>query len=346
MQGLTTTQVAGLTTLTLIDLTTTQISSLTTTQLAALTMEQTASLTTDDIHALTTTQLNAMLLSPLVLNLGDGGVQTKNIAAGVSFDMAATGKAVTTGWITGNEGFLVRDLNNNGVIDSGAEMFGTSTTLASGEKASTGFAALGALDSNHDGVINAKDDAFNSLAVWVDANGDGKVESGEMKSLTAMGIAQIGLATTTSPTADNGNVIGMEGSFVTTDGQTHSIADVWFQTNGSDSQMVDLSQLNPTTITAGSLNQIDLAAHGSQATLKVAAADIETFGTADGKGHVQIVVNGTDKDTVQVAGASKDWVSGGDTLINNVGYHVFSHGKDQLLVEDKINVAFLGTSSS
>jgi hypothetical protein len=38
--------------------------------------------------------------------------------------------------------------NNNGLIDSGAELFGDATQLASGQRASDGFAALADLDEN------------------------------------------------------------------------------------------------------------------------------------------------------------------------------------------------------
>ncbi|MDR3411074.1 MAG: hypothetical protein P4L87_09060, partial [Formivibrio sp.] len=102
------------------------------------------------------------------------------------------------------------------------------TTLASGAKAADGYQALGELDSNHDGVINANDAAFADLSVWVDANSDGVSEAGEVKSLSSLGITQISLQTTATSTVDNGNIVGLTSSYETADGATHAAADVWF----------------------------------------------------------------------------------------------------------------------
>ena len=59
--------------------------------------------------------------------------------------------------IKGDDGLLVRDLNGNGVIDSGQELFGGDTVLANGQKATDAYAALKDLDSNRDGIIDAND---------------------------------------------------------------------------------------------------------------------------------------------------------------------------------------------
>jgi hypothetical protein len=75
-----------------------------------------------------------------------------------------TGIQRAVGWINPDDGFLARDLNGNGLIDSGAELFGAATTLSNGTKAADGFAALADLDLNHDGVVNASDAAFSQLS--------------------------------------------------------------------------------------------------------------------------------------------------------------------------------------
>src|SRR5690242_16550911 len=80
------------------------------------------------------------------------------------FDVKGTGFANQTAWTTGDTGFLVRDLNSNGVIDDAGEMFGSPTV--------DGFALLGALDSNHDLKIDSNDSAWGDLKIWIDDNGD------------------------------------------------------------------------------------------------------------------------------------------------------------------------------
>src|SRR5262249_16802544 len=116
------------------------------------------------------------------------------------FDMTNSGFAQQTAWTSGDTGFLVRDLNANGTIDSITEMFGTS-----GED---GFSKLMALDSNHDLKIDASDSAWSTLQVWLDANGNGITDAGELHSLSSLGITSIDLAgITSSASSIDGNAI-------------------------------------------------------------------------------------------------------------------------------------------
>lgn len=112
--------------------------------------------------------------SPLVLDLDGNGVQTTALAQGAYFDHNGNGLAENTGWVGAGDALLVRDLNGNGRIDSGAELFGNETTLAGGGDAANGFAALAALDSNADGKVSAQDAAWAGLQLWKDLNGNGQ----------------------------------------------------------------------------------------------------------------------------------------------------------------------------
>ncbi len=87
--------------------------------------------------------------SPIVLDLNNDGIETTGVKQGTYFDHAGDGFAEQTGWINPNDALLVRDLNNNGYIDDGAELFGNET-LINGIKAANGFEALKILDNNHD----------------------------------------------------------------------------------------------------------------------------------------------------------------------------------------------------
>jgi iron-regulated protein frpC, putative len=69
------------------------------------------------------------------------------------------GLAESTGWVGAGDGLLVRDLNDNGQIDNGTELFGNNSVLSSGATAANGFEALADLDSNQDGVFNSSDSA-------------------------------------------------------------------------------------------------------------------------------------------------------------------------------------------
>src|SRR3546814_3328924 len=88
----------------------------------------------------------------------------------------------STAWICADVGFLVRDLNQDGAITTGLEMFGSNTRLQDGTTAEHGFAALRELDSNQDGVIDSQDAAFSELKIWRDANDNGRTDIGELLS--------------------------------------------------------------------------------------------------------------------------------------------------------------------
>jgi len=195
-------------------------------------MNQVLALSSDAVHVMSSAQLNAMFLAtPIMLDLSGHGIQTLSASQGVSFDLTGTGHAQQYGWVGSGAGLLALDLNGNGKIDSGAELFGTGTLLPDGSHAANGFQALAAQDTNHDGKITALDANFSKLVVWVDANHDGKVEAGELKTLTQLGITELDLAPQAGHGVNNGNVIGLISSYKTADGQTHEMADVWLAKN-------------------------------------------------------------------------------------------------------------------
>ena len=87
--------------------------------------------------------------SPLVVDLDGDGIETLGTDAGVYFDHDDNGFLEKTGWIGKDDGLLVRDINNNGKIDDGTELFGDNSVLSNGVKAFNGFEALADLDTNN-----------------------------------------------------------------------------------------------------------------------------------------------------------------------------------------------------
>jgi hypothetical protein len=121
-------------------------------------------------------------------------------------------------------------LNHDGKINSGAELFGSSTLLANGQKAADGWAALAQYDSNGDGQVDAQDDVFDALKAWQDANGNGVTDAGELRSLKDVGVTSINVGHDNTVTQQNGNLLQGVSSFTSTDGKTHEVVDAWFQT--------------------------------------------------------------------------------------------------------------------
>ncbi|HEY0312887.1 MAG TPA: hypothetical protein VGC56_10380 [Allosphingosinicella sp.] len=165
---------------------------------------------------------------PLVLDLTGLGLETAGLAgSNVHFDFGNDLFAERTGWLQRQEGFLVLDRNGNGRIDDGTEMFG----VASG----SGFADLAAYDGNHDRVINALDAAFPQLQVWVDANGDGVTDAGELHTLADLGIVSLSLnAIPLDATTGDGTALSAVAGFTRSDGSSGAIYQALFQTDETD----------------------------------------------------------------------------------------------------------------
>lgn len=180
--------------------------------------------------------------SPLVIDLDGNGVET--LARGsVYFDHNNDGFAEDTGWSSPNDGILVLDKNNNGIIENGNELFGNNTYLVSGKTADNGFSALAEYDSNHDKVINEQDAVFSILQVWKDINSDGKVDLGELHFLDSVNIKDIGLAYKpqygSTAIDSHGNSHQQVGTYIDKAGNLKAISDVWFSINPSDTQEIN-----------------------------------------------------------------------------------------------------------
>jgi hypothetical protein len=121
----------------------------------------------------------------LVLDLTGNGINLTPLSStSPYFDLTDDGFARKTGWVGSGTGILCLVQNGNDDITNITQLFGTYGGY------SNGFAALAALDSNGDGVIDQNDAAFADLRVWVDSNGPG---TGQLLTLNQLGIVSINL---------------------------------------------------------------------------------------------------------------------------------------------------------
>jgi len=260
LSGLTPAQVGALSTAQMSALTTVQMRNLTSSQLGTLSSNQVAALSTSQTMALSSVQFAQITNhggkqhTPIVLDLDGNGIQTLSVNAGVNFDLLANGQPVQTGWVGSGDGLLVMDRNQDGSINDGSELFGSSTVLADGSKAVDGYQALAQLDTNQDGVISSADAQFAKLGVWVDGNADGQTGGGEVKSLAQLNIAQLSLSAQVTKDINNGNLVGLTSSYQTNDGVTHTAADVWFVVKPAQ-QPVQPTQPTSTTRLAQAIGQ-------------------------------------------------------------------------------------------
>jgi hypothetical protein len=146
----------------------------------------------------------------------------------VTFDIAADGNPRAISWTRrgAKVGFLALDRNGNGLIDSGAELFGNHTSLADGtppNEHSNGYLALGSYDlreneGNQDGRIIAEDGIWSSLRVWIDKNHDGVSQPEELFTLDMVKIVEIGLGYGTYGKLDKyGNLFRFKSYAITSD---------------------------------------------------------------------------------------------------------------------------------
>jgi hypothetical protein len=166
-------------------------------------------------------------ISPLVLDLDGDGVAVDLTHAyndgKVFFDIDGDGYAERVGWVNPNDGLLATDVNGNGNIDDITELYGDDLMPA--------FQKLRGLDANADGQITAADAGFAGLRVWQDFNQDGVSQTGELKTLTELGIAAISTNDHNVPAGQQWskeNYLSSTASYTLASGVTREITDVHF----------------------------------------------------------------------------------------------------------------------
>jgi hypothetical protein len=142
--------------------------------------------------------------SPIIVDTTGLGFRLTSAEDGVIFDISGTGHPVLIAWTAPNTGnaFLALDRNHNGKIDSGKELFGNFTEQPpcpdGGRSCLNGYRALAEFDKpenggNGDGIIDARDDVFPHLVMWIDENHNGISEPNELHSLPELGVYSISL---------------------------------------------------------------------------------------------------------------------------------------------------------
>ena len=278
------------------------------------------------INAVTLNGLAAMTtvntyVDPVLLDLSGAGVHMTSISNGVLFDTDHSGTLKRTGWADSKTGILVVD-DGSGQIKDVSQMF----SEYYGGKAGTnggpgqapfkdGFAALASEDKNGDGVIDKNDPIWSKLRVWVDANHDGKTEAGELKTLDELGITQINVKGTASPTGEtrDGNEVLSHGSF-TINGKSQEALAVDFLGDPVSSTLA--AQASGTVVTS-TTGKSTTTAYTSTSTAN------ETLDA--GKLGVNNVYAGSGNDTL-IAASTGSWLVGGggsNTYVGGAGDDVF-----------------------
>jgi hypothetical protein len=124
------------------------------------------------------------IIFPLDHNRSLGSLLAPNRSVG--FDLDGTHRPQRWSWVQPDTGILVWDPSGRGRIDSGRQLFGSVTWWMFFPD---GYRALEALDDNRDGVLSGCE--LRGLSVWIDRNGDGVSDMGEVLPVSAAGISAI-----------------------------------------------------------------------------------------------------------------------------------------------------------
>ena len=158
------------------------------------------------------------LKDPLVVNLPNSTLNLTNNR--VSFDIDADGELDNVNFATGNSGFLSLDINGNGIIDDGSELFGAIS--------GNGFADLANFDEDGNNFIDEGDSVFAQLQILrKDEEGNDSLTSIQQAGIGAL---FLGSASTPFEIRDTDNqldaVVRSSGFYLTEDGQAGTLQQI------------------------------------------------------------------------------------------------------------------------
>ena len=122
---------------------------------------------------------------PLVINFNGNAAQLSEQR--FAFDLNSDGQTEQINAPLSGSGFLALDLNNDGKINNGGELFGPGT--------GNGFSELAQYDKDQNSWIDENDAVFQQLKVWTkDSEGNGT-----LNSLASVGVGAISLSSIATP---------------------------------------------------------------------------------------------------------------------------------------------------
>ncbi len=191
----------------------------------SVTMTDTLGVSSTEFFTVTFLKHNTFITLPIVLDLDGDGLELVDFESStVAFDMDRDGTADKTGWVRADDGMLVLDRNGNGVIDNSGEL----SYSQDDSQAVTDLEGLRAWDSNHDGLLDARDRDFGKFQVWQDKNQNGVSDAGELFGLPELGITGLNLTLnlTGAELVGDANVIYATAEYLMANGASGIVGDV------------------------------------------------------------------------------------------------------------------------
>lgn len=172
--------------------------------------------------------------SPIIVDLDGDGLALTSPDDGVMWTLRP-GELSQWAWVAARarDAFLVLDINANGRVDDGTEMFGNLSPQDPSDEPN-GFSALRYHDSlerggNVDGVIDARDAVWPRLRLWADTDHNAVSEPLEMQTLDAAGVYAFPLDTVirADRTDEHGNEYRFSAPIVASAPVAQFVTDVW-----------------------------------------------------------------------------------------------------------------------
>ena len=165
--------------------------------------------------------LETSFTDPLVINF-DGNLNDVSDQT-IYFDIDSDGVEDEISNLIAGSGFLGIDLNEDGIINDGTELFGT--------KSGDGFRDLAIYDTDRDGFIDEDDEVFEKLKIWtVDEEGNSHLYSLKDKNIGAIYLGNASTEFSLNSLTDNtcNAKIRSTGVFLFEDGNIGNISQIDF----------------------------------------------------------------------------------------------------------------------
>lgn len=126
---------------------------------------------------------DAKKIDPLVINFDGSAAELTDMK--FAFDLDADGNSENISFVGAGSGFLALDINNDGKINDGSELFGPQT--------GDGFVELKQYDEDNNNWIDENDSIYNKLYIWTKDEQGADILSGlREKGVEAIYLSSIG----------------------------------------------------------------------------------------------------------------------------------------------------------
>ena len=272
---------------------------------------------------------------PVVLDLDGDGVELIALEDSTAFyDIHGTGFRHHLSWVGADDGILAYDADDDGRISERGEI----SFVDYVDGARTDLEGLRHFDTNDDNQLTSADDEWSKFRVWLDLDGDGVSDPGELRTLDQAGIRSISLVASggVETRADGTKILG-RGAYTVEDGGssvTRALADVALRVSpwgfretadGVEIQWTDGEEAVKALIADSDAPlTLDLASSDYRSVIAGAGADRLSHSGSD-----TVMLAGMGGNDVLRGGAGGDLILGGegnDTLYGGAGTDVLGGG--------------------